>query len=426
MPHTVFFSWQSDWPNPVGRSLIETCLKRALKQIRSDAVVEEAVRDLAVDRDTLGASGSPGIVDTIFKKITESAVFVSDMTYVARRRNRDGIPNPNVCIEHGWALKALGPHRVISVLNTAMGHPDKHRLPFDIRHVVGPIFYHCPMDADEAARGAARDGLTRALVRRLTDMLNDEAVLAVLKPEAAGEDPRRAAAGEAIQSLAFDLISGGAPELVRAPRLSLRLAPFAANEGRRLEPRKVGEVQLRFPPSVHDRVENDSDMRQWWTCAVPRRDPGPNMRPETVWCLRVVKPGNLEYQGSLGEAPPEGGTLEIDGRHLEARIVLMLEHLMGLARQLGFEGPALASVMLEGTERLALTMARPNGRHIRERDVTFPWLDLPDLAGPVASALQDGLDSIWQASGWRNGSPSFDRGAWDGYADRRNYDPGWD
>jgi len=150
------------------------------------------------------------------------------------------------------------------------------------------------------------------------------------------------------------------------------------------------------------------------------------MRPETSWCLRLVKPGNLEYQASLGDPPTEDGRLEVDGRNLEARIIRMLEHMAALAVELGFEGPALASVALEGTERLALTMSRPNGRHIRERDIVFPWIELCNLAAPMAGALQDGLDSVWQASGWRNGSPSFGRGEWDGYSDRRNYDPGWD
>ena len=327
MPHTVFFSWQSDWPNPVGRSMIEACLKRALNQIQTDAVVEEPVRELAVDRDTASALGFPGIVDTIFSKIARAAVYVSDMTYVAKRRNKDGIPNPNVCIEHGWALGAIGPNRVILVLNTAMGHPDKNRLPSDIRHVVGPIFFHCPVDADQDVRRQARDTLTRALAKRLTAVLTDDDVLAALRPEPAPEDERRAAAGAAIKSLAMDHLRGGAPELVRPPRLSLRLAPFAAAEGRRLEPRRASQVQLRFPPSANDRVEADSDMRQWWTCAIPRREPGPAMRPETTWCLRLVKPGNLEYQASLGDSPPEDGRLEVDGCHLEARIIRTLEHM---------------------------------------------------------------------------------------------------
>jgi hypothetical protein len=326
----------------------------------------------------------------------------------------------------GGRSGAIGPNRVISVLNTAMGHPDKNRLPFDIRHVVGPIFFHCPVDADEDVRRQARDTLTRALAKRLTAVLTDDDVLAALRPEPAPEDERRAAAGAAIESLAMDQLRGGAPELVRPPRLSLRLAPFAAAEGRRLEPRRASQVQLRFPPSANDRVEADSDMRQWWTRAIPRREPGPAMRPETTWCLRLVKPGNLEYQASLGDSPPEDGRLEVDGCHLEARIIRTLEHMATLAVGLGFADPALASVSLEGTERLALTMSRPNGHHIRERDLVFPWFELPDLSAPMAGALQDGLDSVWQASGWRNGSPSFDRGEWHGYGDRWNYDPGWD
>lgn len=421
MALTVFLSWQSDTPNGIGRTLIEGCLRRALDQIRSDAEIEAAVRDLAVDRDTRGSAGSPGIVDTIFGKIEKAAVFVSDMTYVAKRRNRDGIPNPNVCIEHGWALRAIGPSRVISVLNTAFGHPDKHALPFDLRHVVGPIFYHCPPDADEAVRKQARDGLARELARRLTDVLNDAGVLEALRPQPPQEDTRTADAQAAITAMDFERLRGDVPELVQTPRLALRLAPLAAAEGRRLDPRRVAQVQLGFPLSFDDRVDNGSDHRQWWTCALPRHPPAPGLRPETGWCVRLVKPGNLEFQASLGKIPPGDNCLLYNGYQLEARVVRTLEHLARIAAELGFDGPAVAAVSFEGIEGLELTMSRGGGRPIRERDLPFPFTVLDDLTAPAAPALQDIFDTLWQASGWRNGSPSFDQGEWEGYRNTRLY-----
>jgi len=91
MPLHIFFSWQSDTPNPVGRTMIEDCLNRAIRLLRADAEVDEPVRELAVDKDTARVPGSPAIADTIFEKIECAAVFLSDLSYVAFRANGDGI-----------------------------------------------------------------------------------------------------------------------------------------------------------------------------------------------------------------------------------------------------------------------------------------------------------------------------------------------
>ncbi len=53
MPHHIFFSWQSDTLNRVGRSFIQTCLERAIGSLQADVDIDPADRDLAVDRDTL-------------------------------------------------------------------------------------------------------------------------------------------------------------------------------------------------------------------------------------------------------------------------------------------------------------------------------------------------------------------------------------
>jgi hypothetical protein len=57
---TVFFSWQADRSTASCRNLIERALEIALRQVASDALVEEAIRDsLLVDKDTKGVPGSP-------------------------------------------------------------------------------------------------------------------------------------------------------------------------------------------------------------------------------------------------------------------------------------------------------------------------------------------------------------------------------
>ena len=574
MTHHIFFSWQSDTPNAVGRSMIEACLERAIGLLQADAEVDLADRELAMDKDTLHVPGSPAIAETIYAKIDRSAVFLSDLTYVAVRSSGGGIPNPNVLIEHGWALKSLTSRRVVSVMNIALGDPEHHELPFDLRHVRRPILYACPADANPEDRKIARDGLTKHLVTALKAIFKDAVVREGLQPPAphiphprdvellervhrqlpltlrqflhqhnfgspfrlAQLDPihemndtwvgavyefhdpavqdifghllraasefgslileriyamdrnpkmgwpktdqdaaqgiqpgtqlaikaMNAKAGEfcatidafdriardripvasgihsdrddvaepnkqeqrainALQELAFDMHRGALPEIVTKPRLTLRLLPFEAIEGRRLDARLVSEIQLQFPPSSHERVKVDSDGRQWWSCAVPRRH-GDGLNPETSWRMRLVRPGHLEYQVTIGQRIDDDPQIMVDGRRLEALIVRNLERMAAIANDLDLAGPALVSISLDGVEDVELSAARPGGRQLRKPEVTMPVAKLADMDGEIAAKIQEQLDMLWQTAGWIDGSPSFSSGAWAGYSDKLNYD----
>lgn len=98
MPNTVFFSWQADTPTREGRNFIERALECAVARISADTTVEEAQRELEVDRDTKGVPGSPPIVETIFGKIDGAAVFLPDLTFIGKRPDGRPTPNPNVLI----------------------------------------------------------------------------------------------------------------------------------------------------------------------------------------------------------------------------------------------------------------------------------------------------------------------------------------
>jgi len=178
MPHHIFFSWQSDTDNRVGRGLVQWALDRAIRTINADADIDPADRELHADRDTMNVPGMPPLADTIFEKIDRAAAFLSDLTHVATRGNGERSPNPNVLLEHGYALKSRGWRSLIAVMNTAMGHPDEHALPFDLRHYRRPILYHCPPDAVDDERRAARTGLQRALEAALRGVLADEVLRA--------------------------------------------------------------------------------------------------------------------------------------------------------------------------------------------------------------------------------------------------------
>jgi hypothetical protein len=174
MPHTVFFSWQADRPTREGRNFVERALERAIGKIGADTTMEEAVRELEVDRDTKGVPGSPPIVETIFNKIDEATVFVPDLTFVGTRPDGRPTPNPNVLIEYGWALKSLGHGRIVPVMNTAFGEPTPDAMPFDMRHLRNPIQYSCPIGVSDEARKQAKDVLAKTLERCIRDVLLTE------------------------------------------------------------------------------------------------------------------------------------------------------------------------------------------------------------------------------------------------------------
>lgn len=147
MSRTIFHSWQADTPTKVGRNFLKDTLDEVCFAIASDTEVADADRDLEVDSDTSGEAGSPPIVDTILKKIDRCAVFVADITFVGSRMDGRPVPNPNVLIEYGWALKQMGHRRIISVMNIAYGKPTRENLPFDLSHLRLPIQYNLPEDA---------------------------------------------------------------------------------------------------------------------------------------------------------------------------------------------------------------------------------------------------------------------------------------
>jgi hypothetical protein len=173
---TIFFSWQSDTPAKTGRNFIERALEAAIGQVKADLEVEEAAREIEVDRDTKGVPGSPRIVDTIFAKIDAAEAFIGDVTFIGTRPNGDPIPNPNVLIEYGWALNSRTHDRVLTVLNTVYGQPTSANLPFDMRHVRHPIEYHLADDASPDEVKAERTALAKTFATAIRDILKIEKV----------------------------------------------------------------------------------------------------------------------------------------------------------------------------------------------------------------------------------------------------------
>lgn len=128
MKKIVFYSWQSDLPNPTNRGFIQQALENVVTKIANDKTVEV---EPVTDRDTQGVAGAPDIASTIFAKITAADVFVADVSIIARPKMGRKTPNPNVLIELGYALRGLGHERVVLVFNRSFGKIED--LPFDLK-----------------------------------------------------------------------------------------------------------------------------------------------------------------------------------------------------------------------------------------------------------------------------------------------------
>ncbi len=181
---TVFFSWQSDRHPKECRNLIENALKAALERISKGMEIDERPQGLALDKDTKDVPGSPPIFDTILGKIDKAAIFVPDLTFVAQRENGDPMPNSNVLIEYGYALKSLGHGRIIAVMNTAYGKPKRETMPFDLSHHRFPIQYDVPAGASDDERLAQRQQLSQTLESAIRGVLASDAYLSSLAPVA--------------------------------------------------------------------------------------------------------------------------------------------------------------------------------------------------------------------------------------------------
>jgi hypothetical protein len=169
MRRIVFYSWQSDLPNAANRGLIQKALEQAAASIAAD---DSVAIEPVVDRDTQNVAGSPDIASTIFGKIASSDIFVADVSIVTRAEKMRPTPNPNVLIELGYAIKALGHGRVILVFNTAFGAVSE--LPFDLRGRL-VLLYEMPEAAAERApeRKQLERQLEAALRAALIGLPND-------------------------------------------------------------------------------------------------------------------------------------------------------------------------------------------------------------------------------------------------------------
>lgn len=132
--YTIFFSWQSDTKDG-SRKIIENALSNAKAELKENNGIF-----INIDHSTLGKSGMPSIDQTILRKIDNCDIFLCDLTPVAKYEKKEGngititkqVPNPNVLLELGYAMSAVGVDYIIPVAHQGRWLPAE--MPFDINH----------------------------------------------------------------------------------------------------------------------------------------------------------------------------------------------------------------------------------------------------------------------------------------------------
>ena len=110
--YKLFFSWQSE--DKKSRKTLDVALQNAV-----EALNDRGIR-LEIDHSALGESGMPSIDQTILRKIDACDIFLADVTPVTTYQKSSGnvmqvskdVPNPNVLLELGYAMSALGVGRL--------------------------------------------------------------------------------------------------------------------------------------------------------------------------------------------------------------------------------------------------------------------------------------------------------------------------
>lgn len=163
---TIFYSWQSDVK--ASRNFISDCLKRLPQKLKDLSAIE-------ISRDTEGLAGAPNIGDAIYDKIDHADIFVADVTIINSESTGRKTPNPNVLIELGYAIKALGWNRIILLFDRDFGSVEE--LPFDINHQRMTGY-----SLGEETKSQARDTIINHIAATVT-LLKEQHILHGGQPE---------------------------------------------------------------------------------------------------------------------------------------------------------------------------------------------------------------------------------------------------
>jgi len=169
MHFTVFYAWQSDRPDNTNRRFIEKALADAISEIHADATLGVS---LTIDSDTKNVPGTADIANTILTKIDSCGVFLADVTLTGKTdpsvdRVQKPVPNSNVLLELGYAVKAVTWEQIILVMNEEFGRPEEQI--FDLRHRNIQIRYR--VSEDDANKVEVQAKLTSEIKAGLLEII---------------------------------------------------------------------------------------------------------------------------------------------------------------------------------------------------------------------------------------------------------------
>jgi hypothetical protein len=342
----VFWSWQSDTPNRNNHYFIRDALKLALDQVELDLDLSEAERP-EIDHDTKGKAGLVAIVDTVFEKIDEAAVFVADLTYVGSSAQGKLLPNPNVMIELGYAIKVLGPERIILVSNAGYGcRPED--LPFDLRHRRAPILFNLPPEAVSGDRDKAQQALVSSLTPALAGCLGlvrDQTAKQIVYAGAPARPSDRStwlSADEEIKHLDHFHNGGMATRrVIEQPRFYLRLIP-AKYEGTK-SPREVYDLGLLA--RLHPWINGDGGVHPLGAVVTGITNEG-EVYAVTQWFKKTGEVWAFSCRATFSRA--EDGQRLLAWGDIPKSWIAQLDATLDLLAKLGVKGPILAEAGVTG------------------------------------------------------------------------------
>ncbi len=158
----VFYSWESD--RKECRSFVQNTIDKLPSKLKG-------ITTVTIDRDTMGVPGSPDIGDTIFEKIDRCDVFIADATLINSKSSKYRLtPNPNVLIELGYAIKAVGWDHIIILQCEDYGNVED--LPFDINHRRISKFTLGKGKKTEEEKDAAKIESRKSLLSNMVETIN--------------------------------------------------------------------------------------------------------------------------------------------------------------------------------------------------------------------------------------------------------------
>lgn len=395
---TLFYSWQSDRPGELCRHFIGKALERAAELLKTRDI------ELVIDRDTLNEPGLPPVTETILRKIETCDIFLGDLTYVAETEQGKLVPNPNVTIEFGYALKVKTTRRVLLVMNTHWGLGE---LPFNLGYLRRPATYVAEPRISDPERRARRSELAASLADYI------ELIAAELRREAG-------AAQQDLQTTLHDHwwafgACNRTPQdnypIVSFPLVQLHLVPEEALASPALDLARVAaartELELREP-------KRDQDMTAWWSHGPLRRvSRGPN--PEAEWASRFKENCLVEWRLTFGWLIEGDPAILVRGEELEVRIVEAVDGGLRFLRAIGLSGRVLAGAILYETGNVEIPPPMGMTRPLGVPSIKLPTALIPSGLKRGGDSLKPLFDGFWRQAGAPLGSPSYTSGVWAGY-----------